>query len=321
MQKIICIGIFHFVFFLSQAQTKDARLSDIITRLEQITDTTITIRFENNLTIRNQGGHIQGIQRIVSGDGEYFFLSGSSDQQAYYAVVKTGNKNMVISHNILLEKPFKHAGGFQIFDNLLAIGVEDNDAKKASKVFIFQVENPERLPEKPLGIIDRMGTRKRATAGCVAITGIDGKILIVVGDWDTVNLDFYLIDRDLLGLDPNALVLEYSLDTRKADKSGWIDDEWLSYQNINFIHNEANQLFLAGMTSNADGTDILDLYQISTVELETFTLRKVYSKSFGSNSETRFRWGAGVYISPECKIQVMAAPENIGDQSVIHIYE
>jgi hypothetical protein len=174
---------------------------------------------------------------------------------------------------------------------------------------------------EPLAIIDRIGTEKRATAGCIAISEIGGKILVIVGDWDTINLDFYLIDREKLGLDPNALELEYSLNTRKMDKSAWIDDEWLAYQNINLIHGDEGQLYLAGMTTDTSGHDILDLYLVSTNDFKVFKLTKVYSKIFESNPITIFRWGAGMNVKPSGKIQILATPENIGGQSIIHIYE
>ena len=294
---------------------------NVIAELEKISDVPVPISFQNRLQIANTGGHLQGIQALNHQGQIYYIVSGSSDSQSYYSIIKSGTENFVVAHNTILEKPFKHAGGFQIYENLMAIGVEDNDKKDKSKVFVFQMDNPERPPVEPLAIIDRIGTERRATAGCVAISEIGGKILIIVGDWDTINLDFYLIDREKLGLDPDALELEYSLNTTKMDKSAWIDEEWLSYQNINLIHGDDGQIYLAGMTTNASDQDVLDLYQVLTSDLKTFGLVKVYSKKLSSNPITRFRWGAGIHVSSSGKIQILATPENIGDQSIIHMYE
>ncbi len=294
---------------------------NVIAELEKISDVPKPLLFQNLLQIANTGGHLQGIQALNHQGQIYYIVSGSSDSQSYYSIIKSGTENFVVAHNTILEKPFKHAGGFQIYENLMAIGVEDNDKKDKSKVFVFQMDNPERPPVEPLAIIDRIGTERRATAGCVAISEIGGKILIIVGDWDTINLDFYLIDREKLGLDPDALELEYSLNTTKMDKSAWIDEEWLSYQNINLIHGDDGQIYLAGMTTNASDQDVLDLYQVLTSDLKTFGLVKVYSKKLSSNPITRFRWGAGIHVSSSGKIQILATPENIGDQSIIHMYE
>ena len=75
------------------------------------------ISYSNSLEINNSGGHLQGIQTIENNTGKYFILSGSSASYSYLAVVKQGDKNEVISVNKLMDKPFKHAGGFQIFQN------------------------------------------------------------------------------------------------------------------------------------------------------------------------------------------------------------
>jgi len=292
----------------------------IIDQLNEISTSPSAIPFSNSLEINNSGGHIQGIQYLLQNKSDYYVLSGSSDSYSYYAIVKTGIENMTISINKILEKPYKHAGGFQIYNNLMAIGVEDNDEKNKSKVFIFNLDNPEKPPTEPLAIIDRMGTFKRATAGCVGITIIDDKVLVVVGDWDTEHLDFYRIDHEKLGHPDAELELEYSMNTKKIDRSGWIDDRWLSYQNINFIRDEVDHLFLAGMTS-IDNEDILDVYEIQSVDLSTFSLKKIYTRDYGSNDQTKFRWGAGIHIDPDSRISILSSRENIENKSILNLYQ
>lgn len=313
----ITFSLFHSLTF---AQTKDHVEIQIISSLEKINSTPISITFQNSLEINNNGGHLQGIQYLQFKQKDYYVLSGSSDTYSYYSIVKIGKENRVISTNKILEKPFKHAGGFQIYKNLMAIGVEDNNAKNKSKVFIFQLDNPEKLPEEPLSIIERMGTFKRATAGCVGITVINNKVLVVVGDWDTEHLDFYRIDRETLGLDGEALELEYSVNTKKLDKSGWSDDSWLSYQNINFIKDTSGNLYLAGMTSNDNGENVLDLYEIETEDLASFKLKKIYSKKFTGNKQTKFRWGAGIHVTEDMDIKLFSCGKNILNTSTIDIY-
>jgi len=303
----------------SQVNTATSDL--IISSLERLKEAPVSIIFQNNKQINNQGGHLQGIQYINYEQNDYYVLSGSSGDYSYYSVVKTGKDNLVISINKIMEKPFKHAGGFQIFKNLMAIGVEDNDAKNRSKVFIFNFNNPEKPPEEPLAIIDRMGASNRATAGCVGITIHSDKVLVVVGDWDTEHLDFYRIDRKKLGQDGETLKLEYSIDTRKMDKTGWIDEKWLAYQNVNFIQDDFHNLYLAGMTSDENDENILDLYKIETSNLSSFKLLKIYTRKFKQNERTKFRWGAGVYVMDDHRIILVSCGEHIEENVMIHIYE
>ena len=303
------------------SQTFSTAQDQVMANFEKVTPIPKRITFQNTLEINNKGGHLQGIQLLNYKQKEYYVVSGSSETYSYYSIVKVGKENIVISINKILEAPFKHAGGFQIWENLMAIGVEDNAAKNKSKVFIFDIDNPERPPKEPLAVIDRFGTFKRATAGCVGIVEITNKVVVVVGDWDTEHLDFYRIDRERLFEEGPTLELEYSINTKNMDKSGWIDKSWLSYQNINLIKSENNTLYLAGLTANQLGEDILDLFIIESVDLSTFKLQKIYTRTFAKNDLTTFRWGAGIAVKEHQHISILSSCENIQHESAIQIYE
>jgi len=303
------------------SQTNSITSTQIIEGLEKISENPIALSFKNSFEINNEGGHLQGIQWLSYGENKYYILSGSSDVYSYYTIVKTGKENMVISMNKIMEAPFKHAGGFQVYENLMAIGVEDNEAKNKSKVFIFHLENPEKPPREPLAVIDRMGTFKRATGGCVGIIEVVDKVLVVVGDWDTEHLDFYRIDREKLFEEGATLELEYSMNTKKINKSRWIDQSWLSYQNINFIKGENENLYLAGMTADSNGKNVIDLFLVETEDFSTFNLQKIYTRTFNESNTTSFRWGSGIAIDENDQLSIRSSPENIIAESQIHIYK
>jgi hypothetical protein len=309
------------IAYFSCSFKDDSTRIELIQLAEKINKEPIALTFKNAKTINNNGGHLQGIQYLNHNEIDYYVMTGSSDTYSYYSIVKLGDENLLISTNKILEKPFKHAGGFQINKNLMAIGVEDNEAKDISKVFVFRIDDPERPPEQPLAIIERNGTTKRATAGCIAITESDEKVLVVVGDWDTAHLDFYSINRDKLGEDGEVFELNYTINSDKMDKTGWSDPNWLSYQNINFIQDKAGRLYLAGITSNDVEENILDLFEIEIQQSFVPKLKKVYSKNFGENVLAKFRWGSGIYFGLDKKLKVVACGENILDVSTIHVYE
>lgn len=303
------------------SQTASISPNQLIAGFEKINENPIAISFKNSFEINHAGGHLQGIQRLNYKQNDYYFLSGSSDSYSYYAIVKTGKENMVISMNKILEVPFKHAGGFQIYEKLMAIGVEDNDGKKKSKVFIFNMENPEKVPKEPLAIIDRMGTFKRATAGCVGIIEVAEKVLVIVGDWDTEHLDFYRIDSEKLFEEGATLELEYSMNLKNIDKTRWIDQSWLSYQNINFIKGDNDTIYLAGMTSDSNDKNVFDLFLVETEDLSTFHLQKIYTRSFNGTDATGFRWGSGISVDENRQISILSSSENINNETLIHIYK
>ncbi len=232
-----------------------------------------------------------------------------------------GIENSVISVNSILLKPYKHAGGFQISNNLMAIGVEDNSARDKSKIFIYSIDNPEEPPQEPLAIIERSGAEKRATAGCVGIIEISDYILIIVGDWDTENLDFYRINKNMLGTEEGILKLVYSIDMKKANKSEWVNDNWLPYQNINFIKDSSENLYLAGMSSNSNNENILDVFRIENIDYSKFSLTKILTKKFPFNEHAKFQWGAGIYFSRNSQLKIYSCSANIDEKSKIIIYK
>lgn len=298
--------------------TRDVQIISIVENIDSMPD---SISFQNKLEVNNNGGHLQGVQYYKYNQNEYYYLSGSSDSNSYYSVVKMGLENSVISVNNILPKPYKHAGGFQISNNLMAIGVEDNSARNKSKVFIYRIDNPENPTEDPLVIIERSGDEKRATAGCVGIIEISDYLLIVVGDWDTENLDFYRINKNLLGKGDATYNLVHSINVKKINKSGWINNNWLPYQNINFIKDSSENLYLAAMASNDNGENILDLFKIETKDYSKFKLRKIKTKIFPYNEHSKFQWGAGVYLSKNNQLKIYSCSANIDENSKIIIYK
>lgn len=311
------LAVYFFSALLSCSQKQKQSDLPIIKALEKINPTPEQISFQNSLEIDNSGGHLQGIQYLKHNQNEYYVVSGSSSSYSYYSIVKKGDQNTVISINKLLDKPFKHAGGFQINNNLMAIGIEDNEAKDKSKVYIFQIDDPENPSMEPLAIIERIGNPKRATAGSVGICEVGNTILVVVGDWDSEHLDFYTMDKEK----PKKATLSYSLDSKEVDKSEWIDEKYLSYQNVNIVQDDAGALYLVGMTSNLMRENVLDLFELKTKDFSSFELKKIYSRKFPSNDQTTFRWGSGIYLDKSGTATIIACSENILNQSTIHIYK
>lgn len=271
-----------------------------------------SIELVSNLKFSAKGGHLQGIQLIPFGIGEYALMTGSSNSYSYYAVVRLGMANEIIAVNKILDRPYKHAGGFQIAGNWLAIGIEDNASKKSSKVFVCQLGNLEEEALKPYVVIDREGEAKRQTAGCVAIMEKRAGLLVVVGDWDTKHLDFYLIDDKL------KAELVYTIDTEKMSREGWTDDKWLAYQNINLVK-DGDAYYLIGLGA-ANEQDVADVFELSIKDWKEFSLMKVASKNFGSQEKTKFRWGAGVNINDEGKLRIISCEDHLKSGTIINVY-
>jgi len=302
-------------------QAQNNNYSGIINLIDGLNPNPDSISFHNELEINNIGGHLQGIQYIQFKQNGYYFLSGSSELYSYLAIIKLGDKNSVISINKILDKPFKHAGGFQIYKNLMAIGVEDNSDREKSKIFIYQIEDPENFEMQPLKIIERGGAYERVTAGCVAITEIKNNILVVVGDWDTKHLDFYTIEKDELFSDNTKFTKVYSIDSEKLDRLDWCNDNWVSYQNINFIKDSSGILYLAGMAMNDNEENIIDLFSVEMIDLSSFDLKKIFTKKFIRNDVVNFDWGTGIHMNEEFQLKIISCSAHIESESKIYIFK
>ena len=276
------------------------------------------ISFSNMLEINNSGGHLQGIQAIENGSENYFLLSGSSDSYSYFAVVKQGDNNEVILVNKLMDKPFKHAGGFQVFQNYMAVGIEDNDAKDKSKVCIYDISNPENPQNKPVAVIERAGEPKRSTAGCVGITKFKDQILLATGDWDTKNIDFYSCKS--AEFTKGHFELFHSINTESISKENWIDDKWLSYQNINLFSFKDDELYLVGLGQNNKNENVADLYQLKDDGAGKFSITKTASKTFNCENEVSFKAGAGVIMNEKGELEIIASGYNIQQISYLNYF-
>jgi hypothetical protein len=220
-----------------------------------------------------------------------------------------------------LEKPFKHAGGFQVHQNLMAIGIEDNEARNVSKVFIYQLDDPLTPPSNPKKIIERAGDYERATAGCVGITKYKEQVLVVVGDWGTRHLDIYACPLNEWESDQTRLEQLTSVTASEIQKEEWINPSWLSYQNINLI-NWQDTLYLVGLGVNNEGEEVADLFLIEEANLKDFHLKKVGSQKFEKKNGSSFRWGAGVAWHPEKGIEhILSCPAHINDVSLFNKYK
>jgi hypothetical protein len=274
------------------------------------------INLSNEFEINNNGGHIQGIQEFENKQGNYIFLSGSSDSYSYCAVVKSGDESKVVALNRLMDVPFKHAGGFQIFENYLAVGIEDNSLKDKSKVCVYDISNPKNPFTEPITVIERNGEPLRSTAGCVGITKYNNEILLSVGDWDTKHIDFYSAEIDQLA--GKEFKKMSSVDIGNISRDGWITNEWHSYQNIN-LFNINEQLFLIGLGQNKQSENIADLFMISEESTGIFSFQKVASKTFYCTNECNFKAAAGaVYKNGEFKI--LASGYNIDSVSTLNVF-
>ena len=308
------------------------RMIDVALSFEQQGDDASVIEFTTEGWSIPSGGHLQGIQRMnipskTSGgvSKEFFVISGSSDNEAYFIVVgRTEGGYAIVQKKAICKEPYRHAGGIQIIGNYLVVGVEDNLEKDKSKVCFFDITNPEKPIGDPIITIQRRGEEKRATAGAVAIVKRPADYLLIVGSWDSDTLDFYRSNGTYLGeCDPKGesnckFTYWQTWDKDNASRKGWCDETWGSYQNLNLISDVDDRLFLLGYYCSEEEEDYIDLYSLDLDKPSSEVIKKEDSRFVECKAGASFKYGGGAYAKDENSLVSYACERDCQSKTIIN---
>ena len=284
------------------------KVNDVLGALARVPETPREVPCQRGDFTLPAGGHLQGIQQATIAGKPFAVISGSSNAESYLMLIALeGAAGRVSALRPLLPRPFKHAGGFQICGDYLAVGIEDNDAKDASRIWILKVSQLAGVARpKPVIEIERHGTYKRATAGAVGMAKVQSKHVLCVGTWDSATIDIYVSNGRLLD-DPGCeFRLRATWDAAVADRSSWSDRHVAAYQNINLLVDESDRLFLIGL-ARAKAGDVADLFELK-LDLSTPAtgrLRKRYRHVL-QGRRTSFQAGAGLVIADTHTLTLLA---------------
>ncbi|MFT5279905.1 MAG: hypothetical protein ACI9P8_001544 [Bacteroidia bacterium] len=262
-----------------------------------------------------KGGHLQGIQ--VSGNK--VFISGSSNDQAYLAVFKGHETKLsFIGLKVLSEKPYTHAGGFQIDQNWLAVGCEDPVGKKASLVVMQEVSNAAALAGKPSYVLQREGQKKLATAGAVALLKREDHFLLAVASWNAATIDFYTSNH----LYPSKEDFEFSKwttwDKETSRHRGWVDKKAISYQNIQLFE-DSSGVYLIGTGINSKGSQLADVFSIDSKKDKYDMMVKVRGRVFNLPGSASFRNGAG-FVKDGDKLSLWTIGKHLKPKTFVAVF-
>ncbi len=321
MLKIVLLFVMMVSMLVLSAQNNDKNpaTTDIPKAYENVHVERTKVPFKNpDFDIRNQGGHLQGVQYYTNGTKEYVIVSGSSDSSSYYAMIDiTDSVQKVVRYNVLMQTPYDHAGGFQVIGDFLVIGVEDNLDKNTSKILFYNISNPGVSDVSPVLTIDRDGEFKTKTAGAVGITFYDTQHLLAVATWDANTIDFYWSNAKPLG-DPDCkfeLIQTYT--PTKGEKDEWVDKWWRNYQGINLFTGVDGKMYMMAFFRSKDG-NFVDLYEVSfSQETLKFTLKKTTSKQFYVADGNNFRNGGGVRLVGPEELNIYTIPKNISKKKTV----
>jgi hypothetical protein len=235
------------------------------------------------------GGHLQGIQLY----NETLIVSGSSNSHAYLGIFQLlGGDFKFLGTKKLASGRFNHAGGFQIAEHWLAVGVEDPVGKRRSIIQLIDISSFEKLSGPPVYSLERKGEFKRSTAGAVGILKRQDHFLLAVGSWDSDVIDFYTSNH----LDPYSEDFVFELwtswDSREAKRKNWKDKSYNSYQSLQLTE-DSSGVYITGF-ARAGNANVSDVFKLNTDSNPYELMQKVGTYSVQCKGDVTFRNGAGL---------------------------
>jgi hypothetical protein len=275
---------------------KAQQVKNVTAAFEALSPEPEVIVLTNDIDVPTKSGHLQGVQVMVRDGAEKLLMSGSSLTQAYIlqADLETRKTDKLIP---LMKEPFRHAGGIQVTDKYLGVGIEDNVKKTVSKVRLYDYKDGSLYEDRPAVTIDREGASELKTAGATGILALENDYLMVVSNWDSRNWDFYRIDPE----SPSKSIIA----SFAAPK------DWGSYQSINLIRDE-EAIYAIGFYKTTDG-HYADLILVSKPGTFEPVMEKVLTKAFNCKSGVSFGAAAGLQVDKEGILHLWATqPDALG---------
>jgi len=259
------------------------------------------ILINNKIKVPSEAGHLQGVQVIEKNGAEKLLISGSSLTIAYVLQVDlaTRKTDKLIP---LMKDPYRHAGGIQVSEHYVVVGIEDNFTQTSSKVCLYNYRDSNLYTAQPNITIDRDGEAKRQTAGATGLLAIDNDYLMVVSNWDSRNWDFYCIDPEK--------------SEQKMIESFAAPDDWASYQSINLIMDE-EAIYAIGFYKK-ELVGYADLILVSMLKTFEPIMEKVLIKTFNCKNGADFGTAAGLQVDKEGNLHIWGTQRDALNQIAVN---
>ena len=256
----------------------------------------------NDIDVPTQNGHFQGVQVINSNGREKILISGSSSKLAYIlqADLASEKTEKLI---YLMGDPYRHAGGFQVSGDYLAVGIEDNIIKTSSKVRFYNTQNDSLAKALPSFTIEREGYPEQKTSGAVGLLNQDANSqLMVVSNWDSRIWDFYNVNPK-----NNKQELLHSFSA---------PDEWPAYQSINLVKDD-NAIYAIGFYRKGYN-NTADLILVSSLDDFDPIMLKISSKRFKTSKGLEFGAAAGLQVDQAGNLHIWGTEKKSSNKILVN---
>jgi hypothetical protein len=295
--------------------------ASVLEAFGRVATTPTTLRFPSG-GLDLGDGHLQGVGLI---DARRMVVSASGPRATLLRIdwpTQIGLGPARATWCVVGERPFDHAGGLQICDGIIAVGIEH---AQSSEVWFIDAEGMDPLRHLTLRRPSRgRGEGGRWTAGAVGIVRNGPRLLLAVGSYDSDQIDFY---RSSVGdlRDPRCRFRRFkSWDKDASNRHAWVDRSWGSYQSLNLLEHQGRMYLAAGCRCGGDGgqlggADWLDLYAVHLARPSEHCLVKIARRRLRCTDGASLRWGGGV-ASLGGTLHAVATERSLRPRSTFNVF-
>jgi hypothetical protein len=292
-------------------------INDVVAAYGQVTVHAISISIDKSGVSLPGGGHFQGIQRLPSEPGEPQLLvmtASAPPLEGFFVaceMAEDGLSGRAYSPVTMAWFPLDHAGGCQAVGHCLVAGLENHEDNQISEVQFWDFR---RFPMRLIPMtIPRSGPQYVSTAGAVGLSSFGNGAALAVATYSAATVDFYTSEADPFTGSPFKYLFTWV--GTHADKTGWIDQNFGAYQNVNLLTQTDGQLFMVGL-HRAGNEDFMDLFSVNLEGDPPSAFKKLAKKHMFCTDGCNFDDGAGIFITSSKGFEVYAVNGDTGSDTI-----
>lgn len=253
--------------------------------------------------------HVQGYTQYDNSREDRYTLLTHSVSSASYAHIAAGTKNGSAKYGFKTYlKDWKHPGGIQAIGDYLLVPTEQ---ETQTHIALYDLRS---LPVQELRRVESFDLAVDHKAGALGITTYEDEsgteyYLMIVAHLDEADSVYHIYRAPTSGGLENASFSEVGSFPFEKD-----------FQGFGLVTEaDTNAIYLIGLWSQSQGATYADYAYLYQIDTQNWTigeeLNQIHMISAGGGIGTfgvHFRYGAGVFVTPNQKLDVTATERNIG---------
>lgn len=263
----------------------------------------VHMRYFSNIAVE----HIQGYTQYEGGGHLYYLFTHHTSGEYGHILLAKDYIDADNKEDYIMEQDWEHPGGIQSIGQYLFVPCEKD---KKSKIFIYDICGDFKKPNLSLEFKHR--------AGCLGITdfqrGSKRYYLLLVGDQQKYYAYISEVGSDITQLDFKDCG---SIDLPNSESKDFFNGKDINCQGFGLVTDDKENVYMIALMYHypKDWAYLLKLnVSVEGKSIGYECCKKSHLKSVGGvagSAGTHFRWGAGIRVTPNKNLVILATSRNI----------